>query len=327
MRSSTVLALIGATLAIASPVNHEALHKKAYVTDMVTTIVYVTVTAGNLPPPATTASASTTEPHHKPQETPAAPKPVEVHPPPPPPAPKPNPIAPPPPPPFPTYPAVQPPKVQAAPVPVVQTPEVKAAPVPVVQAPDVKAAAAPVAAPAPEAANKPTDYKSTCLNYHNILRGNHGAVALGWDETLANYAKTIANKCVFAHDMSQGSGGYGQNLAAFGRSSDLSSINLANVAADAIANQWYYGEAANMPYGEDSPAINNVPEFLHFSQVVWKSTSKVGCYTATCQAGTIFSYNSLFTVCNYKTAGNVLGSFASEVSRPVGKAVVVAKID
>jgi hypothetical protein len=29
----------------------------------------------------------------------------------------------------------------------------------------------------------------------------------------------------------------------------MSSIDLYNVVADAITNQWYYGEAANMPYG------------------------------------------------------------------------------
>lgn len=62
---------------------------------------------------------------------------------------------------------------------------------------------------------------------------------------------------------------------------------MSSVVADAITNSWYYGEAANMPYGQDSPSISG-PEFLHFSQVLWKGTSHVGCATAQCAAGTIF---------------------------------------
>lgn len=75
----------------------------------------------------------------------------------------------------------------------------------------------------------------------------------------------------------------------------MDSLDLSTVVADAITNQWYYGEAANVPYGQNSPAVKDVPEFLHFTQVVWKGTSKVGCYTAQCGAGTIFSYHSLYT--------------------------------
>ncbi|PVH75649.1 PR-1-like protein, partial [Cadophora sp. DSE1049] len=155
---------------------------------------------------------------------------------------------------------------------------------------------------------------------HNKHRANHTADGLVWDTTLAGYAQTIAKGCVFAHDMTQGGGGYGQNLAAYGTTADMASIDLSTVVGDAVTNQWYYGEAANMPYGQNSPATSGVPEYLHFSQVLWKSTTKVGCATVQCGAGTIFSYHSLYTVCNYAKTGNVLGSFASEVTEPIGLA-------
>jgi len=37
------------------------------------------------------------------------------------------------------------------------------------------------------------------LSAHNTLRAEKGAVALVWDDTLANYAQQVANTCVFEH--------------------------------------------------------------------------------------------------------------------------------
>lgn len=45
------------------------------------------------------------------------------------------------------------------------------------------------------------DYKTACLDHHNVHRANHSAPALEWDEELAQYAANTANGCVFAHDM------------------------------------------------------------------------------------------------------------------------------
>ncbi|KAL2062231.1 hypothetical protein VTL71DRAFT_6497 [Oculimacula yallundae] len=258
------------------------MHKKAYVTDIITDIVYVTVTAGQpLPtsaPDTTIVVSHTVYAHHKPKTT-TKPK-STTPPPPPPPAPTPTP----------------------APAPVVEAPK----PVSVAPPPPPPPPPAPVETPAPKVvetpapvvaqeASAPTDYASTCVYHHNAHRANHTAPNLSWDAGLAKSAKAVADSCVFAHDMTQGGGGYGQNLAAYGTTADMSSINLGSVAADAITNQWYYGEAANMPYGQNSPAISNVPEYLHFSQVLWKSTNKVGCATVSCGAGTIFKYHSLYT--------------------------------
>lgn len=56
-----------------------------------------------------------------------------------------------------------------------------------------------------------------------------------------------------------------------------------------------------MPYGVASPSTSG-PEYLHFSQLVWKDSSTLGCATVECPGGSIFSYASLYTVCNYKQA-------------------------
>ncbi|OWP02676.1 hypothetical protein B2J93_6641 [Marssonina coronariae] len=290
MRSSTLLAVLGAALVIASPV-HQALHKRAYVTNVITDIVYVTVTAG--PQPFTKLDSPPAYPHFNP-------KPKKTY------SPRPTPSSstspPPPPPPPATY---APPETPSpAPVP---------SPAPAVTYPAPQSAAP---APAPAGDSYPTDYKSTCLHHHNKHRDNHTAHHLQWDDILAGYAEISAKTCVFAHDMTQGGGGYGQNIAASGSTEKLGPAS--SYVADSITNQWYNGEIANMPYGQDSPPTQGVPEYLHLSQIVWKDTTHVGCFSAECAAGTVFSYPSSYTVCNYKTPGNILGSFISQVSRPIG---------
>lgn len=187
MRSSTILLALGATLAVASPV-HRALHQKkdlVSVYDIITDIVYVTVTEDpNAPPESTTlvinyntvfvqpvaaaTTSSTPPPPPPPPTTSSTPPPAAT-----------TTVPPPPPPPAPTT------STEAAPV-------VVPSPAPVVEAPTTTAAAAVAS---------PTDYISTALYHHNVHRANHSAPDVTWSDTLAGYAAITAQKCVFAHDM------------------------------------------------------------------------------------------------------------------------------
>ncbi|KAE8454409.1 hypothetical protein EG329_000031 [Mollisiaceae sp. DMI_Dod_QoI] len=308
MRSSIVLGSLCAALALASPI-HKAVQKKDYIWDITTKIVYVTVTEGELPATTSTSIPPVVTVHTTVTEYPEAHKShTSVH----------------------AAPPMHTTTLISIPPPAPSTTSTTPAPAPTTSteaAPVVESTVvAKVSASSAAAVASPTDYQSTAIYHHAKHRANHSAGALEWDDTLAGYALLTAKTCVFAHDMTEGGGGYGQNLAAYGTTGDIASLDTATLVADAITNQWYYGEAANVPYGQNSPAVENVPEFLHFTALVWKASTKVGCATVQCGAGTIFSYHSLYTVCDYSSEGNVLGEFASEVAKPIGLPAITAAI-
>lgn len=172
-------------------------------------------------------------------------------------------------------------------------------------------------------------YPSTVLYHHNLHRANHTSTGnMTYNTTLAGYAATLAATCNFHHDVTIGGGGYGQNIAAYGASGTSASQNASIFAARAITNAWYNGEINDFLssyYGEATPDMSNFEAWGHYSQVVWKASNSVGCASQYCASGTIFSgLASWYTVCNYKSAGNVGGSYGTNIGKPLGKATVTA---
>ncbi len=106
-----------------------------------------------------------------------------------------------------------------------------------------------------------------------------------------------------------GGGGYGQNLAMWGSSGDPESFGASGSVARAASNGWYNNELGLFPssdYGKASPDMSNFEKWGHYSQLVWKGTQKVGCATKFCAPGTMSSFGSWYTVCNYYPAGMFL---------------------
>jgi pathogenesis-related protein 1 len=104
--------------------------------------------------------------------------------------------------------------------------------------------------------------RTAYLNAHNNERAKHGAAALTWSTTLEAAAQKWANKCVFQH--SGGSlGPYGENLA---------------------AGTGSFSIAAGMKLWTDEASSYNPssPQPSHWTQVVWKGTTQVGCAVASC---------------------------------------------
>jgi len=129
---------------------------------------------------------------------------------------------------------------------------------------------------------------STWLSAHNVVRAQHGANPLSWSDDLAAKAQQWANGCVFQH--SGGSlGPYGENLAA----------GTGDYTSQDAVNDWV---------SEASQYDPNNPVASHFTQVVWKSTTQLGCAVATCSGIFPESYGAAqYYVCEYDPAGNIEG--------------------
>ncbi|KAI5240763.1 hypothetical protein E4T43_05846 [Aureobasidium subglaciale] len=172
-------------------------------------------------------------------------------------------------------------------------------------------ASSTVAAPA----GKATTYQQRVVDHHNVHRSNHSAPALAWDAALASTAAKIAATCVYAHSMNVDGGGYGQNIAAGVEANNVSAV---------ITELFYNGEVGYYTnlYGQANPDMSNFEKWGHFSQLVWKGTTKVGCATQYCSGGlaNVGQYVSPhFTVCNYGSPGNYAGEYAANIGASLNK--------
>ncbi|KAL4816310.1 CAP domain-containing protein [Aspergillus spinulosporus] len=159
-------------------------------------------------------------------------------------------------------------------------------------------------------------YQSNVLYSHNVHRANHSSPDVTWSSDLESSAQVLASRCVYEHDTSINGGGYGQNIG-YGTSAD----EVAVMISDLMYND-EMGYFENL-YGQATPDMTLFEKWGHFSQIVWKGTTEVGCATVDCPSlGNVDSATSVpFTVCNYSPAGNYDGEYADNVLRPLGHAV------
>ncbi len=137
---------------------------------------------------------------------------------------------------------------------------------------------------------------------HNKWRGTVGSPALTWSNGLADTAQAWANSlkndqaCNMTHSRTAG---LGENLfwaSALMYSDGTSQVQAIN--AEQVVNDWA-NERLNYRYNSNSCAKGKACG--HYTQVVWKNTSEVGCGKAVC------ADNSQVWVCNYSPAGNYIG--------------------
>ncbi|KAJ5578098.1 PR-1-like protein [Penicillium hispanicum] len=156
-----------------------------------------------------------------------------------------------------------------------------------------------------------TAYQSAVLFNHNVHRSNHSASDLEWSASLESSAYTLAASCNYGHNTSIDGGGYGQNIG-YGVTADQIGVMITNLM--------YNDETSNFDpyYGEANPSMTYFDSWGHFSQIVWKDTTSVGCATVTCKGlQNVDTSKSLpYTVCNYHPVGNVDGEYASNVISP-----------
>lgn len=136
-------------------------------------------------------------------------------------------------------------------------------------------------------AKGPTEFAQLMLDIHNKLRSKHSLPALQWDDTIAQYAEDYASKFDCSMNLVHSGGKYGENLAV-GYSSGPAAVEA------------WYEEGKEWNY--QSTALN------HFTQVIWKGASKLGCAVKACQG----QGHGYYVTCNYDT-GNVIGQSAANV--------------
>ncbi|SMR53457.1 unnamed protein product [Zymoseptoria tritici ST99CH_1E4] len=164
-------------------------------------------------------------------------------------------------------------------------------------------------------------YKDAVLYHHNLHRANHSSPALVWDTNLETIARDTAKTCQYKHNTTAGGGGYGQNIAA-----GIPYTNIGYV----ISDLFYNSEVNNYKqYGQQKTDFTSFGSWGHFSQIVWKSTGRIGCATIGCPNGLANVGSNVppwFTVCNYAGPGNYAndGQFAVNVLKPKGNPTIHA---
>jgi len=162
------------------------------------------------------------------------------------------------------------------------------------------------ASPSPNVASVPPEW-AEMLNAHNEKRRLHCAPPLVWSAQLAAAAQEHANKCTNTHGVSSG-----ENLAtAMAWDGAGRDILPAKSDRNAYLESWY---CEVKQYDFNKPGIvggftqNCAPPVNgHFTQVVWKSTQRVGCARQTCpmKDSQGKQRKGTYWVCRYDPPGNI----------------------
>ncbi|KAJ7955754.1 pathogenesis-related protein PR-1-like [Quillaja saponaria] len=113
---------------------------------------------------------------------------------------------------------------------------------------------------------------------------------LVWDARLARYAKRYANQRLFDCALRHSNGPFGENIF-WGSGNGWTPAQA--VTAWVAERQWYN-------YRSNSCAGDQ--ECGHYTQIVWSTTTRVGCAKVNCFGG-----KGVFMTCNYDPPGNYVG--------------------
>jgi uncharacterized protein YkwD len=154
-------------------------------------------------------------------------------------------------------------------------------------------AAVVTAPPAGARGKSPVDPK-VIVDAHNRVRARHCAPPLRWSAKVARSAQRWADTlhgdgCALRHSQ----GEYGENLAA-GTAGMLDAASVVGMWYDEVKRYSFRGGGGfSMQTG-------------HFTQVVWRGTTDVGCGRAQCNGLDVW-------VCQYDPPGNVRDQFRQNV--------------
>ena len=134
------------------------------------------------------------------------------------------------------------------------------------------------------------------LEFHNKVRKDVGVAGLEWSTDLSSFAQLWANKlaaegCKLEHRPANGKWAqqYGENIY-FGTAKGLNTLD---------ASKAWYSEIKD--FNGEKLTTKNFAKVAHYTQMVWKTTSKIGIAKASCPSG------ATIIVANYSPLGNYMG--------------------
>lgn len=133
-------------------------------------------------------------------------------------------------------------------------------------------------------------YVRQFLRRQNAARSALKLPPLIWDSKIARYASRYANQrradCALQHS----NGPYGENIF----------WGSGNRWTPAQAVATWIGERRKYNYWSNSCAYGR--ECGHYTQIVWRGTTRIGCSRVVCAKGM-----GVFMICNYDPPGNYVG--------------------
>uniref|UniRef100_A0A3B5A0D4 Cysteine rich secretory protein LCCL domain containing 2 n=1 Tax=Stegastes partitus TaxID=144197 RepID=A0A3B5A0D4_9TELE len=158
------------------------------------------------------------------------------------------------------------------------------------------------------------------LQLHNKLRGSVYPTAsnmeyMVWDDELERSSTQWAEECQWDHGPQDLLMSIGQNLA----------VHWGRYRSPAFHVQAWYDEVKDYtyPYPHECnpwcPERCSGPMCTHYTQLVWATTSRVGCAVHVCPKMNVWGEiweNAVYLVCNYSPKGNWIGEAPYQHGRP-----------
>lgn len=154
------------------------------------------------------------------------------------------------------------------------------------------------------------------LDFHNFYRCRHDVEQMTWDSTIAASAQAWADGGHYGHSSETslnlpGIGKVGENLA-WGYP-----LRSGKDSVEAWYDEIIFTDGTPSSCS-DKNADARGKDICHYTQVVWKTSTKLGCGKGKAQVvinGE--TYNGDYWVCQYGAAGNYGGQFTDNVLPPV----------
>ncbi|KAI9054379.1 hypothetical protein LZ554_001542 [Drepanopeziza brunnea f. sp. 'monogermtubi'] len=143
-------------------------------------------------------------------------------------------------------------------------------------------------------------FQSQLVSDHVWYRAQHGAGPVTWSDELARSSTVWIENCKFGHS---GTPGVGENIA-LGYSKLVDAVNAWGLE--------------RLNYDFAAPGFSSGTG--HFTQMVWKATTKIGCAKKQCTVpGFGNGGPAWYLVCQYSAQGNIVnaGFFETNVGRQI----------